>query len=141
MPRSDVTAQFAKMMDKLLTQRKKHLAIIAKNSAKVAEIEGLFEQFGVTLEAPKPAAKVGRPAKKMKKATGRLQRGHFDQTAAEFVLELLKGKSLTTKEINAAWATTGRGGRADNTLMVLTKAKKIKRQKVKGGAGSQYSVA
>jgi hypothetical protein len=145
MPRADVTAQFTKAMSKLLNQRKKHLAIIAKNSAKVAEIEGLFQQFGVSLELSKPAAKVGRPKGKVgrpaKKANGRRTRGVFTETAAEFVLGLLKGKSLTTKEINAAWAKTSRGGRADNTLMVLTKAKKVKRQKVKDGAGSQYSVA
>ena len=140
MPRSDVTAQFAKMMDKLLTQRKKHLAIIAKNSAKVAEIEGLFEQFGVTLEAPKPVAKVGRPAKKMKKATGRRQRGVFSETADQFVLGLLKGKTITTAELTAAWAKSGRGGRVDNTLTKLTKAKQIKRETVKDGQGSEYSL-
>lgn len=144
MPQTNVSAQFTKLMSKLLAQHKKHLAIISKSTAKVAEIEGLFQQFGVSLQAPKTAAKRGRPAKQPpqgKKAKGRRTRGHYDQTAAEFVLGLLKDKSLTTKEANAAWAEAGRGGKADNTLLTLTKSKRIKRQKVRDGAGSEYSLA
>jgi hypothetical protein len=141
MPRTDATKQLTKALSKLMAQRKKYLAIVAKNSAKVAEIEALFGQFGVSLEAPKPVAKRVKTAKKATKAKGRRPRGVFPETSAEFVLGLLKSKSLTTAQINAAWVKTGRGGRADTTLMNLTKAKKIKRAKVADGQGSEYSLA
>ena len=134
MPRSDVTAKFATTMSKLLDERMKRLAIIAKQTAKVAEIEGLFERFGMSLEARTPGRKAG--AKKAVKAGGRRKRGHFKQTATEFILELLKGKALTTKEINVAWTKAGRGGRADTTLMNMAKAETIRRSKVASSAGS-----
>ncbi len=70
----------------------------------------------------------------------RRTRRRFDQTAAEFLLGLLKGRKLTTAEVNAAWKKAGRGGKADVTLMQLVKAKKLKRAKVKGGRGSRYGV-
>ena len=139
MPRINAAAAFAKVMNKLMAQRQKHLDIIAKSSAKLAEIEGLFARFGISLEAAKPAAKVARRAKKAK---GRHQRGVFSQNADEFVLSLLKtGKPVSTADINRAWTKAGRGGSANNTLTKLFKAKKLKRQKAKGVRGSVYSVA
>ena len=67
------------------------------------------------------------------------RRGVFSQTAEEFVLGMLKGgKKLTTGEINAAWKKSGRAHNADNTLSKMTKARKVKRMKVKGQRGSEY---
>jgi len=126
-------------MAKLLTQHKKHLTVIAKSTAKVAEIEGLFQQFGVSLAGPKPVAKAVKPAKKAK---GRRKRGVFAETAEQFVLGLLKGgKSLGTADLNKAWKKACRGGKADNALTKLTKTKQIKREKVKGVQGSHYRLA
>jgi hypothetical protein len=139
MPRTNAAAAFAKVMSKLMAQRKKHLAVIARSSAKVAEVDGMFAKFGISLEAAKPVAKGGKQAKKAK---GRRRRGTFKQTAEEFVLGLLKGgRSLTTAALNQAWKKAGRGGKADNTLTKLFQGKQVKRQKAKEGKGSVYSVA
>ena len=41
----------------------------------------------------------------------------------------------------AAWKAAGRTGRADNTLSLLYKNKRIKRTPVKDGRGSNYTAA
>lgn len=70
------------------------------------------------------------------------KRGRSKQTAAEFILSLLKGrKSLTSTEINAAWKKSGRPRNADNTLSLMVKAKQLKRAKLKGRKGSEYRAA
>jgi DNA-binding transcriptional regulator YiaG len=89
-------------------------------------------------EEPKGAvaAKVTGAAPKPQK------RGRVEQTAAEFILSLLKGrKSLTSTEINAAWKKSGRPRNADNTLSLMVKARKLKRTKRKGQRGSEYRAA
>jgi hypothetical protein len=118
----------------LIAQRQEHLDALA-------EIDSLFAKYGMTLGQAKK--KVGRkPGRKSggKSGGGRRTRGHFDQTAEEFVLGLLQGGSLTTGAINAAWKKAGRKATANNTLTKLTKEKKVQRAKVKGGRGSSYSV-
>jgi hypothetical protein len=138
MPRTNPVATFAKVTSKLLAQRKKHLAIVAKSSAKVAEIEGMFSEFGITLDGGKPTAN----GKQRGRKAGRRKRGVFKETADEFILGLLKGgKSLSTAELGKAWKKAGRGGKADNTLTKLVHARQLKRQKAKEGKGSVYSAA
>ena len=63
-------------------------------------------------------------------------------TANEFVIEFIKAKkNPTSQEINKHWKDSGRKGMADNNLSLLTKAKKIKRTPLGGGArGSRYSI-
>ncbi|MEI8194811.1 MAG: helix-turn-helix domain-containing protein [Phycisphaerae bacterium] len=83
--------------------------------------------------APAPAAK---PAPRQTKKLGQ-----FKQTATEFVLSLLKGRRvLTTSQINAAWKKAGRGDRADKTLGLMVKARKLKRKPLGGRMGSEYRV-
>jgi len=75
-------------------------------------------------------------------AKPRNKRGTFAQTAAEFILSLVKSrKATTTGQINAAWKKARRGGNADNTLYLLVGAKTLKRVKLKGERGSRYSIA
>jgi DNA-binding XRE family transcriptional regulator len=70
------------------------------------------------------------------------RRGKFKQTGEQTILSLLKGKKgMATREINDAWRKEGRAGSADVMLGLLVKAKKLKRTKVEGIRGSQYSVA
>ena len=90
-------------------------------------------------EEPKMATAATVAAKPMAPKRGR--RGKFNQTAADFILSLLKGrKSLTSAEINVVWKKAGRGKNADNTLSLMVKAKKLKRTKLKVGKGSEYRV-
>lgn len=89
------------------------------------------------IPAPVVAAVAPAPAK----TTKLHKRKHFAQTAEEFVLSLLAGKSLITGDINKAWTAAGRTGRADNTLYILTKKNAVERVPLKDGQGSTYSVA
>jgi len=93
---------------------------------------------------------VGWPAKAVAKpvavASGPVQkkkgkRGVFKQTAQEFILGLLKDKTLTSSDLKAAWQKAGRGGTVDSDLSNLFKAGKITREKLGGRLGSKYSLA
>jgi hypothetical protein len=139
MPRRTAVETITAALNDLRAQRAAHVSALA-------EIDALFAQFGITETAP--PRKPGRPAASAtsaitaaapKKRKGK--RGHFAQTADEFVLGLLKGKSMMTSEVNAAWIEAGRGARADTTLSNLAKAKKLKKNKIKGHKGSTYTVA
>ena len=77
-----------------------------------------------------------------KRREARRKRRHFSQTAEEMILGLLKGgRALTTAKINVAWKKAGRAASADATLGQLVKAGKLRREKVKKGKGSNYSLA
>jgi transcriptional regulator with XRE-family HTH domain len=107
---------------------------------KIVSVRGIgkreaMQRLGMGQE-PKAATEAAKPAalKPQKPSKGK-------QTAAEFILSLLKGrKSLTSAEINAVWKKAGRGHNADNTLSLMVKAKKLKRTKVRGQRGSEYRV-
>ena len=67
------------------------------------------------------------------------KRDTLKQTGEEMILGLLKGrKALTGAAIDAAWKKAGRAGTAAPTLSNMTKAKKLKRVKLKGQRGSEY---
>ncbi|MFB3892428.1 MAG: hypothetical protein ACE15C_10455 [Phycisphaerae bacterium] len=89
----------------------------------------------------------GRAAGAMKTAVktaaggGKARRGKFPQTSEQFILDLLKGKAATTREINKAWSSAGRGGVAAPTLSNLYKAGRIKREPLKGQKGFTYTAA
>ena len=126
------SSDLARTIANLQKQRDQHAAAIA-------EIDDAFAKFGV-----KPGGKrgPGRPKGSGAKPKGQKKRGRFAKTAEQFVLDLIKkNKQLTTREINVRWNRTGRGGAADNTLYELTKDKLVKRDKIKGGLGSNYSLA
>ncbi|MGA2498804.1 MAG: hypothetical protein ABSH20_13760 [Tepidisphaeraceae bacterium] len=69
------------------------------------------------------------------------QRGKYTQTAEEFIASLVKSrKAIRSAEINRAWKTAGRSGKADNTLSLMVKAGKLQRTKLRGERGSLYRV-
>ncbi len=69
------------------------------------------------------------------------QRGKYSQTAEEFIAALVKSKKgIRSGDINRAWKSAGRSGKADNTLSLMVKAGKLKRAKLRGERGSQYRV-
>ena len=67
--------------------------------------------------------------------------GQYAQTADQFVLGLLKGKTMTTQQLAAAWKKAGRGGTVDGQLSRLTKAGKLNRVSLGHKKGSNYRVA
>lgn len=136
MPRFSPFASLEKSLTRLAAERQEHADALAR-------IDALFAKFGICactccdsaaetyVAAPAPAAKVAKSRK----------RKHFGQTAEEFVLSLLDGRNLVTGEVNNAWVSAGRSGKADNTLSILTKKKLLKRTPLKDGRGSTYTVA
>ena len=85
------------------------------------------------------ATKAKAPAKPVRR---RRKRGMFKQTAEQFVLSLFSGGAIkTTAELAAAWNQAGRGGKVDNSLTKLVKAKTLKRRKIRGKKGSKYRLA
>lgn len=150
MAQSQLTKQLVQLIADLQAERQQH-------EDAIADIDAALGHFGIVTEAParrgrrpgrKKVAK-RRTAKKKtskkkagtKKGRRRRGRGAYSQTADEFVLGLLKGKTLTTKQVNDAWTRARRAGKADNTLSKLSKDKKVKRQNIKGARGSQYTAA
>ena len=132
MPRSRLANVPLAALQAEIERRTKALGkLVAQRDAlnrQIAELQAISEP-----QAPRPAAK---------RVKGKRKRGSFKETAEQMVLGLLAGgKSMATAEINAAWKKAGRGGSADSTLGKLVKAKKLKRQKVKKGKGSAYSLA
>jgi len=134
MPRVSSFTSLEKSLNKLTAERKVHADALAR-------INALFEKFGICTctceEAPAEAASPTKPAK----VTKSRKRRHFAQTAEEFVLSLLGNKSMVTGDVNDAWVLSGRLGKADNTLSILTKKKLVKRVPLKEGRGSTYTVA
>ena len=122
----------------------------------IAEIDATFKGLGMA--APKKkrrGRKPGRPKKKMvarkgkkrvakKKVGERTKRRKFKTTANELVISTIRkagAKGATGAQISKAWKVAKRPGDAYNTLGILVKEKKIKRQKMKGGKGSVYRLA
>ena len=84
---------------------------------------------------PKVEAPAAKPAKRPRK------RGVFQQTAQEFVLGLLKGgRTMSNRDIQAAWTKEGRGQGAPVVLSRLTKAGTLKRERIPGERGNRYSL-
>jgi hypothetical protein len=112
------------------------MKVVAKGFKKVSR--GVY-----AMKAGVAAAKaaVAASAKGAPKAKRGRKRGKFSQTAEQFVTGLLKAGPMTSTAINAAWKNAGRGGDANVTLSKMTKAKRLKREKLKEGKGSTYTVA
>jgi len=122
---------------------------VAKLDALVAQRRKLDEEIGELQAAMgQPAAPAGKAGGKAKlarqpratKAKVR-KRKSYPQTAEQFVTGLAKGKGATTSEINQAWVSAGRVGRADNTLNRMVKAGSLRRDKLQGQKGSRYTLA
>ena len=107
----------------------------------IAQIDAAFDALGISV--PK-TTKRGRGKKKAvttKRAAKATKRKKFRMTASDLVLTTIKkagAKGVTGVQIGKAWKAAGRPGDAYNTLGSLIKAKKIKREKIKGSKGSVY---
>ena len=90
--------------------------------------------------AKKKAAK--KPRRKKTGEVGRKQATRTKVTGEQSVLLFVRRKGgATSAEINAHWSRQGRGGTANNALSKLVQERQVKRQKIKGARGSQYTVA
>lgn len=98
-----------------------------------------FPAVGSKAEMPK-GKRSGRPKGAVAKSKPGKRQKH-GVTAAEFVLGLLDGKSLSSADVNGAWKGSGRPGAANNTLTALVKAGKLKRSMVDGARGGVYRKA
>ena len=125
------TAALSKLVNQLQKQRQEHLDAIA-------EIDAAFASLGMEAAGAGPRNGRRKAGRKIK----RRGRGHFKQTAEDFVTGLLKkNKTMTTGQINKRWSQASRAGKADNTLSKMTREKKIKRKHIKGVMGSEYQLA
>jgi len=134
MPRFSPFVTLEKSLTKLVAERQTHAHALAR-------IDALFGKFGVSVAAPVPvaAAVAVVPASDNVATSSRRKRSKV--TGEEFVLSLLAGKSLITREINEAWIAAGRKGNADTTLWMLAKKKMVTRTPRKDGPGSDYTAA
>ncbi len=65
----------------------------------------------------------------------------FPMTGDELILNFIKDKGgASTEEIRKHWQTSGRKGKAENNLTNLVKSGKIKRNKLEGKPGSNYTI-
>jgi len=65
----------------------------------------------------------------------------FPVTGDELILNFIKEKGgATTEEIRKHWQTSGRKGKAENNLTNLVKTGKLKRNKLEGKPGSNYTL-
>lgn len=135
MAKADRAKQLANLIADLQSERQRH-------ADAVTEIDATLDRFGIRLNTASAPRGPGRSSKKDGTKKGRRRgRKSYSQTANEFVLGLVKSRSMTTREINEAWTAAGRKGKADNTLTKLTKAKQLKRKNIKGARGSQYTAS
>lgn len=137
MPRPSLTNVSTAALQAEIERRISKLADLLKLrddvDRQIADLEALAGRFG-------QAVAVKAPSKMVVRNKGK--RGSYAQTAPEFVLSLLAGgKVLTTADLKAAWAKSGRGSKVDNALTGLVKSGQVERSKVKGGQGSTYSLA
>jgi len=138
----DSSAALAQRIQQLLSQREQHAGAIA-------QIDQTLERVGAVLgggtgkrRGRKPGVLSGMSSPAAPKATRRRRRRSFDMNAEEMVLAFVKThKNPTTQDINKHWKSAGRGHTADNTLSKLTKEKALKREPLKEGRGSRYTVA
>jgi len=122
------------LVSRLQTERQAHIDA-------VAAIDTTFQALGISAEPKKRGRRPG-PGKKAKIAKRQTKRRKFRTTANELILATIKkagAKGATGAQITRAWTVGGRPGDAYNTLSVLLKANKIKRQKIKGARGSVYT--
>ena len=132
----------AERIQQLLSERAHHADAVVR-------IDETLERVGAALgtslgkrRGRKPATFSAAAGVTTKPSKRRRRRRSFDTNAEEMVLAFVKThRNPTTQEINRHWKSEGRGHTADNTLSKLTKEKKLKREPLKEGRGSRYTLA
>lgn len=129
--------ELAAVIAHLQQQRQEYVAALA-------EIDRIFKRCGIEpAPAPKPSRQ-GRRAAKQPTARARRRRPQFSKTATQSILDLVRQggrKGVGSSAIAAHWKSEGRAGQPYVTLGKLVKARKLRRQDLKGQRGSQYFIA
>jgi hypothetical protein len=152
--------QLGSLITQLQTQRQEHVQALA-------EIDAAFAGLGIQAQTAKrrgrppkaqpaaatidaPAAPKAQAADRMigapaaAKTRGRRKRRKFATSGTEAILAFVKdggAKGRTSSEINKQWKQEGRSGNAYVQIGQLTKAKKLKKEDLKGQRGSRYTAA
>lgn len=139
------------LINKLRNIRRSHVRALQ-------EIDETFRRFGIehllggkksgsttTKKSPakktRAAAKTTKAGKATKKAGRRARRKTFAETGDQMILRFVKERgSASTKEIRTRWTQEGRGGKAENNITALVKARKLVRTPIPGKLGSTYSL-
>ena len=114
----------------------------------IAERDALNEQIAEieALVGPQEPVRLGRkPGRKAKAPVAKaaaVKKGVYSESATELILRLLAGgKPVSTIALAAAWKKAGRKDRPSKTLSEMVKAKKIKREVLKGVKANNYTLA
>ncbi len=139
MPKYTSMKTLDKALSKLTKQWHEHRNGLAK-------IQAIFSKYGINpSKAVPPAVQVqpeAAPATRAPSARKGKMRPRLAVSGSNFVLDLLgSDKVMTTAQIAAEWSRASRPGKADQPLSKLVKDKKVKREPVKTGKGSKYSLA
>ena len=142
MPRKANTAKHLETaITSLQAERQKHADALAA-------IDALFSRLGITPRAGKRRGRApgSRTVKTVKAAKGRKRRPRrkFKTSGNDSIMAFVKeagAKGRTGAEIDKHWKKEGRSGSAYVNLGQLVKAKKLKREKIKGGRGSRYTAS
>ena len=120
------------LIEKLQGERQGHLDAIAR-------IDEVFAGLGIHAQAVKRGRPAGGAVKMVRR---RRRRRTFKVTGADSILAFVKAagaKGVTGGQIVRKWKAEGRAAGCYNMLGTLVRAKKIKRQHVKGSRGSVYT--
>ncbi len=137
--RTTTAKELQSIIARLQEQRQAHLEALA-------DIDSVFAQFGITSQKKK---RRGRPRKSKKKVARRVAKRRKRRTkrkvsGPQSILNFVKRvgkKGVSGAEIVNRWNAEGRAGDAYAPIGKLVKAKKLKRDALKGQRGSRYTAA
>ena len=149
MPAVASSSNLVELIQKLETQNNQHAQSAAAVASTLEQIGRLLGSLvgGARSSMPPVAPKPAIAAKATKAATTPVAaktrtRQKFAVTGEQSVLAFVRRKgNPTTADVHAHWKSEGRGASADNVLTKLFKEKKVKREPIKNGRGSRYSLA
>jgi hypothetical protein len=146
-PPAGVAERLEAMIVRLQADRQEHVRALT-------EIDAVFARLGI---APQMAKRRGRPPKAQAQAADRVigapaatkagrrrKRRKFATSGTEAILAFVKGggaNGRTSAEINRQWKQEGRSGNAYVQIGQLAKAKKLKKEDLKGQRGTRYAIA
>lgn len=138
------------------------LSKLAKPGRKLKRGRGAAAAGGEAPSATRKGKKAGKKAaakatRRTRKGTGAGKKGagaaagtakpkspwgsKFPMTGDELIINFIKDKGgATTEEIRKHWQMSGRKGKAENNLTNLVKTGKLKRNKLEGKPGSNYTL-
>jgi hypothetical protein len=136
-------------VQELLEQKAKHTEALNRINETLSRIGSMLGGNG----SRAPRRGPGRPPASAAMGAGaaapeggrrrrRRKRGKFAMSGEDSIIRFIREhRNPATSEITAHWRSEGRGGKADNALSRLVKARRLKRQAIAGERGSRYLIA